>query len=619
MTAAGVTHHITLEQNSALYGFMLRDGRYRVQRADDFAPRISVGTDPSLREGIWDAWAQSGFPEGIDQPTVRNLSKVLSTDGNIFGGRGESITLDSKWNSSDASKVCTAPMLVDLATGTDFIAAGVSTKVRRYNLGADTWTASTTTFATNVLWLHRHGQYMFAACGSGDSIQRSSDLDTWTEPAAQTANCLTTWQSAFSGTNTTYLVCAIDATIKLSSDNGATWGSAITVDDANVNITGLGVAFGLLVIGKEDALCTYDGTTVTTEMRFANKRYTGNCRALVYHEGFLWTHILAQVVKLSFSAGGISNMVDVTPVKYGDENEELYGHGVPRWMWSGPFNLYVAFDDGSSLYPEVLMHNGQGWHQVYKGASGDTMYAGGYSRLGSRMLVNDGATRIRRQASLRDLPFPDYPSTGTFTTSDFDGSLPFMYKAYREIAIEAENITTGAGQILVEYSLDKGANFVTLGTITSSGKTYMQFPGGTAVSSQNLRLRFTITRNSTSSTPRMRRFALWVLSRPTPIYVFHVDLKLFDGQDILGDAVESVSTDERLAFLLGAEASKTPVTFGDWHGREFNVYITKTSREHLNPKPVDDPSEELWIGVDMIIVLQGGRWDEIYWDAANWS
>ena len=613
---AGVTHPITLSSNGATYGFALRNGRgYSVARADDFAPRISVGTDPSLREGIWDAWAQSGAPEGIDQPTVRNLNKILSTDGNVFLGRSESITLDSKWNSSDASKTATAPMLVDFPGGTNYVAAGVATKVRRYNTGAGTWTDSTTTFASNVVWLHRHGQYMFAACGSGDSIQRSSDLDTWSEPAAQTANCLTTWVNG----TTTYLVLGIDGTIKLSSDNGATWGSAVSVGDANTNVTGLGVAFGLLVIGKEDGLYHYDGTTVVEELTFRNKRYTGNCKALVYHEGFLYTHILGQIVKLSFSAGGISNMVDVTPVKYGDENEELYGHGVPVWLWSGPYTLFAAFDDGATVYPEVLVHNGLGWHQAYKGASGDTLNAGGYSRLFSATFINDGATRYRKHANLRDLPYPDYPSTGTFTTSDFDGGLPFMYKAFREIAVEAENVTSGSGQILVEYSLDKGSSFTTLGTIRESGKTYLQFPGSTAVASQQIRLRFTFTRNSTSSTPRMRRWALWVLNRPTPIYVFHADLALFEGQELWDDSAETVSVDERLSFLLGAEASKTPVTFAEWQGREFEVYITKTSRDHLEPRAENNPPEEIWMGVDMIIVLLGGKWDQVYWDQFNYS
>jgi hypothetical protein len=623
VTVAGETHHITIESADAVYGFMARNG-YQVQRADDFAPRISVGTDPSYREGIWDAWAQSGFPEGIDQPTVRNLNKILSSDGNIFGGRGESITLDAAWNSSDASKSATAPMIVDFPGGTNYVCVavdgtGVASRIRRYNLGSPGWSAATTTFASDVVWLHQHGGYMFAACGSGDRIQRSADLDTWTEPdvtpGTQTANCLTTWVSG----TTTYLVLGFDGYIKLSSDSGVTWGSAITVGDANINITGLGVAFGLLVIGKEDGLYHYDGTTVVEEMTFRNKRYAGNCKALVYHEGFLYTHILGQVVKLSFSAGGISNMVDVTPVKYGDESEELYGHGVPVWIWSGPFNLYVAFDDGAALYPEVLMHNGMGWHQAYKGASGDSMLAGGYSRLGSTTFINDGATRLRKHATLRDLPYPDYPATGVFVTSDFDGDLPFVYKAFREIAIEAENITSGVGSITVAYSLDKGANYVALGVITESGKTYLQFPGGTAVASPHLRLRFTIARNSASSTPRMRRWALWVLMRPTPIYVFHVDLKLAEGQIGMDDVAETAGVDERLSFLLGAEASKTPVTFGDWKGREYQVYITKTARDHLEPKSDSALPEEIWMGVDMIIVLQGGKWDEVYWDAFNWS
>jgi hypothetical protein len=620
MPTAGTTHHVTFEQNDAVYGFMLRDRTpYRVQRADDFAPRISTGTDPALREGIWDAWAQSGAAEGIDQPTVRNLNKILSSDGNVCLTRNESITLDSAWNSSDASKVATAPMVVDFPGGTNYLAVCVATKVRRFNIASPAWSASTTTFASNAIWQHWHNAKLFVACGSGDSIQMSTDLDNFSEPAAQTANCLASWASAHSGTNVNYLVCAIGATFKLSSDDGATWGSAITVGDASVNITGLGVAFGLLVIGKEDGIYHYDGTNVVPEMLFPNKRYSGNCRALVYHEGFLYTHILGEVIRLSFSAGGISNTSIITPTKYGDENEELFGHGIPIWIWSGPFSLFVAFDDGASVYPEVLMYTGLGWQQAYKGASGDTMYAGGYSRLASATFINDGATRYRKHANIRDLPYPDYPATGVFTTSDFDGGLPFMYKAFREIAIEAENITSGNGSILVAYSLDKGANYVTLGTITESGKTFMQFPGGTAVASEQIRLRFTITRNSQSSTPRMRRFALWALNRPTPIYVYHVDLKLYDGQIIMDDTAEIVSTDERLAFLKSAEASKTPVTFSDWHGRSVNAYITKTSSDTLEPRAESDPPEEVYISVDMIEVLQGGRWDDVYWDQFNWS
>ena len=67
------------------------------------------------------------------------------------------------------------------------------------------------------------------------------------------------------------------------------------------------------------------------------------------------------------------------------------------------------------------------------------------------------------------------------------------------------------------------------------------------------------------------------------------------------------------------EASKTPVTFSDWHGRSYDVYITKTSRSHLKPRAESNPPEEIWMGVDMIIVLQGGKWDEVFWDAFNYS
>ena len=45
--------------------FPVRPGSYQRSRANDFAPRISTGNDPSLREDIWDVWAQTGAPSEL--------------------------------------------------------------------------------------------------------------------------------------------------------------------------------------------------------------------------------------------------------------------------------------------------------------------------------------------------------------------------------------------------------------------------------------------------------------------------------------------------------------------------------------------------------------------------
>ena len=174
---------------------------------------------------------------------------------------------------------------------------------------------------------------------------RSADGDTWTQPATtpatQPASCFATWQQG----TTVNLVLGVDSTIKVSTDSGVTWSAAINVGNAATNVTGLGTAFGLLMIGKEDGLFAYDGTNVIDLLPKHNVKNANNFKALVYHEGFLYTHYLGVVLKLSYSSGTITNVVEITPTMTGDDNKDRFGHGTIVWMWSGVNHLYAAFDD----------------------------------------------------------------------------------------------------------------------------------------------------------------------------------------------------------------------------------------------------------------------------------
>ena len=361
MPSAGETHDITLKAGATTFGFMVAPGEYNTERVDHFAPRIATGTEARVREGFWDAWSQTGITEGIDQLTFASDKRIYRSDGNIFPFADQDITLHSAWNSTDASKVATAPMIVDFGASTVLTAIG--TKVRR-TTDDSTWTDSSTTLGASAVWLHRHGSNVFAACGTSADLYLSSDGDSWSQPASgQKASCFTTWEKP---DGNVYLVLGTGSTIKTSTDNGSTWSSAINVGNPESNVTGLGVAFGLLIIGKEDSIFWYDGTNLIEISGFYKQKYSGNCKALVYHDGFMYTHILGRIVKISLSSGIISNMIDVTPLMKGDENKDLHGHGIPIWLWSGPFHLYAAFDQGESNLPEVLAYNGIGWHQMYR-------------------------------------------------------------------------------------------------------------------------------------------------------------------------------------------------------------------------------------------------------------
>ena len=243
MPTAGGTHDITLQQGNTTFGFMVAPGEYNSERVHDFAPRIATGTEARVREGFWDAWSQTGMVEGIDQLTFASAQKIYHSDGNIFPFTNENITLHSAWTATDSSKVATAPMILDFGAST--VLSAIGTKVRR-TTDDSTWSDSTTTLGASAVWLHRHGSYVFAATGSSADFYRSSDGDSWTQPASgQKANCFATWEKP---DGNVFLVLGNGSTIKTSTDNGGTWSSAINVGNPESDVTGLGVAFNLLII-----------------------------------------------------------------------------------------------------------------------------------------------------------------------------------------------------------------------------------------------------------------------------------------------------------------------------------------------------------------------------------
>ena len=638
MPTAGGTHDITLQQGNTTFGFMVSPGEYNSERVDDFAPRIATGTEARVREGFWDAWSQTGMTEGIDQLTFASAQKIYRSDGNIFPFTDESVTLHSAWNSTDGSKVATAPMILDFGAST--VLSAIGTKIRR-TTDDSTWSDSTTTLGASAVWLHRHGSYVFAATGSGADLYRSSDGDSWTQPASgQKANCFTTWEKP---DGNVFLVLGNGSTIKTSTDNGATWSSAINVGNPEADVTGLGVAFNLLIIGKEDSIYWYDGTYLNEITGFPNQKYSGNAKALVYHDGFLYTHILGRIVKISLSSGVISNMIDITPLMKGDADKDLHSHGIPIWIWSGPFHLYAAFDQGESDLPEVLGYNGFGWHQMYRGTADDTMKAAGYSRNLARSYLNDGATRSRRHTTLRDTPFAAYPASAQFITSDHDGGLPFMLKAYRDVSVDARNLSTSDGRkITVEYSTDKGANFVSLGDITADGKTVLPFSETEiTTTSKHLRLRFTLTRGTNAAkTPVLERYTTSFLLRPDPIRAYQLGLML-GGSRSRDNEAESKSVREQLEFLKEIEGSETPIRFTDMLGWQHLVYITKTSILRPSEDQLGYEKDERQAQVVMVDATSGPwpqitapmsatvavtvaatdsppTWDNFNWDFAEW-
>ena len=598
---AGRTHDITLSDGTSTYGFMIRQGADVQEKVNDFAPNIALGDDPKLAEGTWRAWTQFSFTGGIDQRLFEEPTRYYYSDGDIDAKRAGKVTLNAAWASSDASKAATSPQFLDFSTNRVFV--GVGTKVRRYDTSGGSWSDSSTTLATNVTFIHRHGTTAFAAVSGNNEFYTSTDLDTWsqvtTSPSTAPAVCFATWDEKLWVANN-------DAEIQSSTDLGVTLSTAVPVGDPGTEITNMIPAFNVLAILKEDGLYYYDNVSVVELYSFYNQKYTGNI-GLVYHEGFLYFQVLDTIKKITISSGVISSMVDITPLMDGDDDKDLYGHGIPVWMWSQPDGLYVAFDNGENVYPEILVFNQLGWHQVYRGTSGDTMNAAGYSRLLGWAWLNDGASRRKKYVTLGTVAFPDYPTTGEIHTSFFDGQLRTTPKGFVSVGVFARNVTS-ARYITVYYRTTLSGDWTSIGRVEADNypdSTLLPFSTSDfAVGSTAIQLKFEFTTDSSSETPVLEGFSARFINRPRTVYGFNVALEIADKQTIRDNTAETISATERRLFIDKITDSVTPILYTDKWRQRWRVYITKPSiTEPHRPDILDE--EQPFIVLTMIDTREG--------------
>lgn len=589
MTAtAGVTHDVTFGLGSDIFGYLLQQGTAIEETVNDFAPSIGVGDNPAFAEGSWKAWEQSGAVEGIDQRLFSNKQKILYTDGNIEHSRDGLIQLNSQWRSSDAAKTATTRMIIDFST--TFVVAGIGTKIRRFDTSLETWTDSTTTLGASALFLFEWNSLLLVACGAGADFYKSTDCDTFTQPTAgQKATCFCTFKEKIWLGHANNIKSSADAT---------TWSAAVAVGDPQTNILDIKVAFNSMFIRKEEALYyTTDGSTIVEVYKNANTKYSGNQTLLYHADGFLYMGEMGTIKKFSISSGSITNLVDVTPNMDGDANKDLYGHGTPIYMWTGPGDvLYCAFNQGENTYPEVLKYNGLGWAQAYRGTGGATMSAGGYSRNMGYIFLNDGATRLRKMVTLKDWPRADYATTGELQTSFFDAQLPQMPKGFGSIRIWARNVTS-ARYITVYYRLISTDGWTQIGVVMDNvypNPVTIPFDTSTkAIGANALQLRFVLTTDSAVQTPVMTDFSVKYLNRPLNVNGYSMTVNLSEGQVLLGDnGAETATMATRIGYLKKIKDSQVPIVYTDRQQIRHLVYISKLSKRN-QVQPLDSQGNAL--------------------------
>lgn len=531
-----------LINGSAAMGF--RSTPVITQQVSNIAPSFSVGVSGAYNTDAFQAISWFGTENGGDKKTFETADHRYNySDGQVALQYPDILTLASKWNSTDATQVATCRRIIEYNTGNQFVLVGKATKCRAYNLNTQTW-ADSGTFTNSVLDLCTNNTYVWAALGSSENYWRLSNT-TWSQPAAVKANCFAFFQQK--------LYRALGNNLFVSSDLGGSlkgWGAAIPVGTAAYNITDLRVISGYLMIAKPEGWWQYDGVNLVQIVNAENAIHTNNFVGATESQGLAYWSQLQDVFKGVIQKGQIGTVQAITPRMKGDANKEFYGHGTPKMMVSAPAGLYVAFHQGEGTYPEILLYNGIGWNQIFRGASSTNMNAFGYSQLLGWLLVNDGATKYKRVTNVGNSEYPDFNSSGYVQSAEFDGGFPITPKVFSSVRGKVSG-TGAAKTVKISHSVDNGS-FVDDATIANDGpfEVWLKDASGNPVTGNVCQIKLTLASNDASATPRVE-FPIVLMGLPTP--------KALDAQQV------TLNMDERkkLWNKMGKWGSYTTYNAGD--------------------------------------------------------
>lgn len=577
---------------------------------NNLAPNVRFGGDPGYQEGAYNQVVLNGFNHGGDRRLYESDDQRYQwSDGNVALYREKTVQLASQWASSDAGVTATARQIVDYPVGNEYVLVGVGTKCRAYDLNSLTW-GNSGTFGADVIHLFATDDYVFASCGAGDDFWRLDDT-TWTQPhTGAKANCFAIYkEQLYRGLS--------DEIIPYTNQTGAGAGvgTAIKVGWASTDVEDMWVANGYLLIAKPEGVYIYDGTNLELLIDAAVTRTTGNFVGSCEHEGATYLLWLNSIRKCMISGLHSATFTQLTPHMEGDLAKETYGHGKPVIAFSAPNKMYIAMDDGENVYPELLAHTGIGFYQVYRGTSGDTMNAAGYSRLMGWLLVNDGATRRKRVINVADGEYPDFALTGQFTTPAYDAGFPDIPKSYRDLTVQLRDVDAD-NTVKVEYRIDEGT-WTTVYTLAEEGENTLMLGGVDAqVRGKKIEFRFTLTRDAAdvTKTPIIEMpLVMRVLVCPE-VTMAYTDTPLVDNEVSLWNDFELGSDDPtldaRIQFIKDMASTADTVTrINEW-GKKTLVKVTSFSRV---PKRLEDPGgsdERCDYSISLLDVFRG-TWQQV--------
>lgn len=546
------------------------------RQISNVAPAFRVGGEAAYNSDTFEQIVVNGFSTGGDREIFEGGDKRFRhSDGNVATYMENYMTLDGFWEESDADQVATARQIVDFSTANgDYICVGVGKKIRAFDDATATWSTQGS-FGKDATYLFSNDQYLFVAT-PGEAFWRWDGTagGGWTQPGAGKDF------NGFCIHNQTLYAFDGYQIIPCTTMAGATadWGTAITVGWSTTSISDMFSDGYYLYICKPEGFYYYDGSNVKQVIDATEIRSADNFRG-----GCAWHGALYLPRGLSLHKAMVSSssrtVTEIPMSMYGSIGMERYGHGEPIRCFAGPDRIFVATDDEEGLYPTLLYHNDIGLHVAYRGASGDTMLAAGYSRLRDYLLINDGSTRVRWVSTNGIRPYPYYATSGWVSTPFYDAGYPDEYKAWRDVTIECEDVDAD-NTVALYYDADD-AGWVLAGTISDEGKVTVML-GGTQgiVSARKIAFKLLLTRNPADDTvtPKVK-WPMIIRGMVTPAATDGFEAVLIvDAEEPLyhefGKAGDAYSYDGAMTFLEELKDTRYPVLYTDPNARRHMVKVT---------------------------------------------
>jgi hypothetical protein len=605
-------------------GFIIQGPGSRA-RANYFAATIrSSGEDaPAFEAQTYQPINLKSFHQGGDKERLESADlRYRWSDGQVATHIEREVRLASAWTTAETGYTATCVQAIDFTDNDvtfSYFCMGVDASgtahLRVYDDGVPEWDYQDPAggFGADIKHLFANDTYLFAAMGTGNNSERWDGTKDggWTT-LATAADCYGWYGNKLMRALGNVLYTA-DA-----NNNGDSW-SATTkkVGWDSTSINDIYPAGGYLIVCKPEGAWLWDGTTLHPFIDAQIKRFNANFVGGTEFEGEVFLPKVNTLHRAKIAGTKQYTVSDVTPKIRGlkDLNKSDYNHGFPKRCFGSPgTEVYVALDDGEGVFPELLMYNGIHFHQVYRGTSGDTMHCAGYSRINGWLVINDGAgTHYKQLRALSNAEYPNYNTSGQFTTPVIDGGLPNMPKSIKSVSVKTQDCDS-SNYITIEYSFDEGTTWTQFATIDSSSPQRQEYPIGSIdlqVTGLDLMLRFTLYRDAADATKTpvlLGDVVVYALPIPPAQHLYEDTLVLNPDQPLRngdGKVSDAYSMTDMTAFLAEMEDTTETIIRTDRLGRRSRVKNTNLSEVEMAIDPVNLSREVLTISASFLEVFTG--------------